>query len=199
MDNFKKLRILIDLDGTVTHTLPEWLEEIGKKTGVYAKVTDITSYALDQCPPLTEVSREDIFDVLNQDGFKENLSLIRDASLIIRQLHEAGHEIYFVTARKRPESICATFPFMDKNFPFLDPSRIIFCQDKHLVKGDVLIEDNPAVMRKYKEEWPDALVMGFVWPYNKAYRRTLFYPLSLEIGWSNVLYPIFNKATGRLP
>ena len=40
-----------------------------------------------------------------------------------------------------PSSFADKFQWMEKNFPFIPPSRIVFCGDKNIVNADVLIDD----------------------------------------------------------
>jgi 5'(3')-deoxyribonucleotidase len=40
-----------------------------------------------------------------------------------------------------PSSFADKFQWMEKNFPFIPPSRMVFCGDKNIVNADVLIDD----------------------------------------------------------
>ena len=52
------------------------------------------------------------------------------------------HDIYITSAAMEvPSSFADKFQWMEKNFPFIPPSRMVFCGDKNIVNADVLIDD----------------------------------------------------------
>ena len=40
-----------------------------------------------------------------------------------------------------PSSFADKFQWLERHFPFIPPSRIVFCGDKNIVNADVLIDD----------------------------------------------------------
>ena len=49
-----------------------------------------------------------------------------------------------------PTSFDAKFKWLEKHFPFIPPSRIVFCGDKHIISADVLIDDRSRHFKKFR-------------------------------------------------
>ena len=54
-----------------------------------------------------------------------------------------GHEIYVVTATHYKTLRAKMERVLFRYFPFLDWSHVIITENKHLIRGDVLIDDGP--------------------------------------------------------
>jgi len=68
-----------------------------------------------------------------------------------------------------PSSFAAKFRWLERHFPFLPPSHIVFCGDKGIIDADYLIDDNPRQFRRFRGEG-----ILFTSPHNKlikGYRR----------------------------
>jgi len=165
----KKLRILIDIDSVVADTLPYWLDRIGKDTGVYAKIEDITLWEMSKCPPLNQLTPKQIFGVLQDPGFIENVPPMPGVAEALKKLMDQGHEIYLLTARHGPVSMPETLTWVKKNLPFLNPEKqIIFCYDKNLIQGDIIIDDKAETLEKYLASHPRSLAFKIIYPYNAS-------------------------------
>jgi len=164
----KKLRILIDLDGIVCDTYPYWLDHIFFHTGIRAGVEDLTQWDISKCPPLTNVPAEVINSRLQDPGFYLGIKPILGAQEYIKRLHDEGHEIYFVTARHGDTSMPETIQWMAIHFPWIiTDKQVNFVYDKHIIRGDVLIDDKAQTLIRYGEEYPFATLMAIEYPYNR--------------------------------
>lgn len=162
------MRILVDLDGIVTDTLPYWLDRIFEKSGVRAHPEQITNWNLNENPPLDTVHQGIIFGLLNSEGFNLALKPMNDVSPVLHRLHKAGHEIQIVTARHGDVCMKETIQWLKQHMPWLAVTkRVGFYYDKEHIKGDVLIDDKAATLIKYREEHPNAHLITIDYPYNK--------------------------------
>lgn len=171
----KKFRILVDLDSTITDTLPAWLTVITAKTGVKVTVDDITEWNMCKCGPLTQLTPDQIFDVLHDPAFLQTILPIEGALENLKKLHDFGHEIKVVTARQHPNTVVAAMDWVKTFMPWFDPQKnLIFAYDKHIIKADVMIDDKGQTLEEYKVNWPKALCLGIQYPYNSYLKYNLF-------------------------
>lgn len=164
----KKLTILVDVDGIVADTLPTWLEWIERLTGVKATPADITNWTLHACPPLNKLKPNQLYDILNMPGFNANLPLMPGAAKELFELHNQGHNLYLLTARFGDVCISETLKWVKEHLPFINPEKQMgFMADKHLVRGDVLIDDKGETLIKYQECNPSSKIVTINYPYNQ--------------------------------
>jgi len=161
------MRILVDVDGIITDTLPAWLKRIHETTGVKAKVSDITKWNLNECPPLDQVPVADLMAPLNEPGFTAHLPMMADADIFLKKLHDAGHDVNVVTARHGIVCTAETLQWFKAMMPWFDSSqKLWFLRDKHLMAADVLIDDKVENLAAYKKAHPKAHLITISYPYN---------------------------------
>jgi 5'(3')-deoxyribonucleotidase len=77
----------------------------------------------------------------HKDFFKD-LPVIENSIEMVEKLHNK-HEVFIASAAQEfPHSLAHKNEWLDKYFPFIHWRRRIFCGDKSVLKGDVLIDDN---------------------------------------------------------
>ena len=106
---------------------------------------------------------------LRSEDFFDVLAVMPESQRVLRRL-QMNYEVFIATAAMEvPSSFNAKFKWLGKHFPFIRPSRIVFCGDKSILYGDYLIDDNPKQLRRFSGE-------GILYssPHNagvKGYRR----------------------------
>ncbi len=86
-------------------------------------------------------SRDHFNAIPHAPGFFADLEVIAGSQEALLELSR-HHDIYITSAAMEvPSSFADKFQWMEKNFPFIPPSRIVFCGDKNIVNADVLIDD----------------------------------------------------------
>lgn len=162
------MRILVDMDGIVTDTLPAWLQRIYETTGVKATPSDVVKWNLIENPPLNQLTPQQLFSILNEPGFNKTLPQMADAAHYLGQLHKAGHDISIVTARAGTNCKPETEQWLREMMPWLNiDKRVWFIYDKHRVTGDVLIDDKAETLIQYRQEHPNAHLVTIDYPYNQ--------------------------------
>ena len=74
-------------------------------------------------------------------SFFADLALMPDCQDVIRELADR-HDVYIVTAAMDvPCSFDAKYQWLQRHFPFIPPSQIVFCGDKGIIDADYLIDD----------------------------------------------------------
>lgn len=157
--------VLIDIDSTVADCLPYWLDEIHKEHGIKAEMEHVDKWDMAACPPLDQVGPQKVYGMLQRPGFNLNMPIMPGAAEAIKKLIDLGDKVYLVTARKGAVCMAETFDWIKKHLPFLKENQLIFCADKHLLKGDVMIEDKPEYILSCLEEGMD--VIGIEYAYNR--------------------------------
>jgi 5'(3')-deoxyribonucleotidase len=83
-------------------------------------------------------------------SFFADLALLPDCESVIRELSER-HDVYIVSAAMDvPVSFDAKFKWLQRHFPFIPPSRMVFCGDKGVIDADYLIDDQPRHFARFR-------------------------------------------------
>jgi 5'-nucleotidase len=191
------LTTIIDIDGTLCDTLPTWLDAIGKKTGVYAKLSDIVRWNMHECPPLDTLQPDDIYGFLDEPNFNLNLPVMSGAQDAVRQLMSDGHKLYFVTARFGLYGMPETLQWMERHFPAVNARKQLgFFADKHLIRADVIVDDRADTLETYWRNHPHSTSIGIGYPYNA---RLIGWPQYCLVpygpdAWSEIVKIVGEKA-----
>ena len=137
------MKILIDMDDVMIDFMPLLAEEISKKFlgGCGKSYEEIDCWDLHKVYP--NLTADEIFRPIKQLYFWHNVMPKDGAVKYIRQLILDGHEVFVVTAA-HPDTVKFRATFVMKNyFPFIPITNVIVTSRKQMIKGDILIDDNP--------------------------------------------------------
>lgn len=74
-------------------------------------------------------------------GFFRGLKPITDSRAVMEELTKK-YEVYIASAAMQfPNSLEEKSEWLDEHFPFIPWQRRVLCGDKHILKGDILIDD----------------------------------------------------------
>ena len=159
------MRILVDLDGICVNLMEPWLEWYEcnlAEDDEEVSVEDIT----DKIHTIVRGGKK-VYDALNLEGWFNQLPELPGAVAAVQKMHDAGHHV--VICSSPGNSIYAPSDktrWVFRHMPFLDKTNMIITHQKHLVNGDILIDDDPEKAELYKEAWPDSQVLAIAWPWN---------------------------------
>lgn len=169
------MRILLDVDGVVgdlvgaiCRHLPGRVEE------------DFTEYAIDA--KLTPVERQVVEALAHKPGFALSIPVYSGSREFVRQLSDYG-AVYFLTAPWHS----ATWESERRewvSFHFERPTISCPAVYKHLISGDVLIEDRPETLLTWSDDHPrgSALLMDRPWNRSaRGYRRVRSYAEVIDV------------------
>jgi len=164
----RKLVIMCDIDGILADTLPYWLQKIGDDTGVYAKTEDITRWELSKCAPFEgKVSEERICRHFDLPNYHLDIPVMPGAVEGVKKLMDAGHDVYFVTARFGACGVVETLQWVKNHFPFVNVHKqVVFLKDKYRFQADVIIDDRAENLEDYWGAHGFASCIGIIYPYN---------------------------------
>jgi 5'(3')-deoxyribonucleotidase len=108
-------------------------------------------------------------EYLRSEDFFAVLDVMPDAPRVIEAL-QSKYEVFIATAAMEvPTSFTAKYQWLERHFPFIPASHIVFCGDKAILRAEYLIDDNPRQLRRFEGEG-----ILYTSPHNihvKGYRR----------------------------
>lgn len=134
------LRILIDMDDVMADAVARFLEWYERDFGVRFSREQLHGTTLKEIVPPEH--RKTVLMYPHTKGFFKDLPVIEDSKEIIEALNNK-YEIFVVSAAMEfKHSLYDKFEWLDEHFPFIPWKRRVFCGDKTIAKGDVLIDDH---------------------------------------------------------
>jgi len=162
------MRILLDIDGVCAGWTEAVADRIYKHSG--GEVTmDLTGWF--KSATLPAAIRAKVMADMNAPGFCYGFDVLPGAKEAIRELRAAGCEVHFVTAIwNSPTWVYDRNRWLTKHKLAAAPRGVTYTKDKHVVKGDIFVDDKISNVESWKEHWPNGF--GVVWaqPWNTEYR-----------------------------
>jgi 5'-nucleotidase len=142
-----RLRIAIDMDEVMADALAEHVRRYNEAFSGDIRVEDLTGRHLEDCVPAEH--REAAVSMFDASFFEE-LALLPDCVDVIRELTER-FEVFIVSAAMDvPLSFEAKYRWLQRHFPFIPSSHIVFCGDKSIIDADYLIDDRARHFERFK-------------------------------------------------
>lgn len=170
----KTLTILVDMDDTIEELLDPWLDYLNKKYSLHVTRDDVTSW--DICQTFPMLTEEQVFEPLGDEELWKKVKPYPDAVEYLQRLIEDGHIVYIVTASHYHTIDMKLNHVLFKYFPFIKYDDIIIARRKDMIRGDVLIDDNPfnllngvhkgILFDKPHNQWCDTTKSGICRAYN---------------------------------
>ena len=163
----KKMQILVDLDGIVVDLLDNWLRLYNEEWNDSLTHSDITDWYLHKS--VVPACGADVYKYLDLPGTFLHSKPIPGAIESLGRLKELGHDITIVSS---PATASHTYSqkieWCTKHLPFLKSADVILAKKKHLIYGDLLIDDFAENLTAYKKSWPNGMTATIAYPYNKS-------------------------------
>ena len=135
------------MDDVLINLLDAWIRILNKKYNRNVKREDIKQWDMHIAFP--GLSDKELFGILNEEEFWDEVCPFYDAVFYLKKLKDEGHKIVVATASHYRTIMHkldkAFFPY----FTYLDWKDIIMINDKSLLKGDVIIDDNPDKIKHF--------------------------------------------------
>jgi 5'-nucleotidase len=141
-------RICVDMDEVMADTLAEHLRRYNETFDEAVKPDDLAGRALWEITPLDR--QQELRAFLDAEDFFEDLPLMADAQQVLKEL-SARFEIFIATqAMVVPNSLGPKFRWLQRHFPFIEPTHYVFCGDKSILLADYLIDDQPKNLLRFE-------------------------------------------------
>lgn len=154
------MTIITDMDDVLINLLDAWIRILNKRYNRNVKHEDIKQWDMHVAFP--GLSDKELFGILNEEEFWDEVCPFYDAVFYLKKLKDEGHKIVVATASHYRTIMHkldkAFFPY----FTYLDWKDIIMINDKSLLKGDIIIDDNPDNIKNF-----DGLKLLRDAPYNQ--------------------------------
>lgn len=143
----RRQRIAIDMDEVMADALTEHLRRYNVAYGTNLTPADLSGRHLEQHIP---AAHRDAAEAMLDASFFEELAVLPDCQEVVRELADR-YEVFIASAAMDvPCSFDAKYRWLQRHFPFIPPSHIVFCGDKTIVDADYLIDDRPRHFAKFK-------------------------------------------------
>ena len=135
----RRLRVAADMDEVIADSLTRHLSLYNQASGENVTPELIREKGLKAS---IAAKHRHLFDRLpHEDGFFEDLGVIPNSQHAL-QLLSSEYDVFITSAAMEvPNSFNAKFRWLQKHFPFIPTSNIVFCGDKEIVDADYLIDD----------------------------------------------------------
>ena len=157
--------ILIDMDGImIIDMLQQWLDKYYKLSGDRVNASDVVTWSVDDF-----IERPDLLSkVLEKPLFHKELLPTSSFVSVFKKLMKLDLDIIVLTqpARRADFSVRDKRDWMKELFPKFELSNMIFAHRKEMIDGDVLFDDNPEHLRKWKKRHPKGITATIEHPYN---------------------------------
>lgn len=150
--------LLFDVDGTVVNTPELWLNWISSKTKNKFSRNNMKYYESFEEQFSKINTTIDLYDFWRQSDLYDNLTPYKQSVLFYKELKKGKHQVLFVShSNIFPEHIRSKKAFLRKYFP--DHDGFISTDKKEMVRGDVIVDDCPNHLFKYKERNPASVCL----------------------------------------
>lgn len=160
--------IYIDMDDTIADCAGYWIKEINRELHLNIVKKDILTFGIPGLADiLPKVYMEPILEIIRRRGFFLGLDPLPGAQEVISELLRWSwkYDVYFTTAML-PKSY---YTHQEKcmwlqEYFHVGEERIIFTHQKHLLRGDVMIDDKLENLKDFK-----GYRIVFDQPWNRCY------------------------------
>lgn len=156
-----KTKVLVDMDGVLVDLFPAWIHSYSVSSGQVLFPEDITAYELGE---IIE-DQETLYRELDFESVPPKLGAKAFGALLERPDLDVYVVSYAHTSNRHAHA--QKLEWLEHYFPNLDLDRVIFTRHKELVRGDVLIEDNPGNINRWLDANPEGRVGLVLAPYNE--------------------------------
>jgi 5'-nucleotidase len=159
----ERLRIAIDMDEVMADALGEHLRRYNAAFGATLAPAELRGHHLEDW--VAPAQREAVEAMLDASFFA-GLEVMPDCREVVRELAARHHVLVVTAAMDVPCSFAAKFHWLQRHFPFIPASQIVFCGDKGIVDADYLIDDRARHFERFKGQ-----PLLFSAPHNAAESR----------------------------
>lgn len=135
------MTILIDMDDVLERLVDGWVKYLNIQYDTGVSPDEVTDWNVGLSFPM--LTREQVYSVETDDRLWDYVEPMPGADEALRKLIRDGHTIYIVTATKYQTLKAKMEKVLFRYFPYLSWDQVIITRDKHMIKGDVLIDDGP--------------------------------------------------------
>jgi 5'(3')-deoxyribonucleotidase len=135
------------MDEVMADTLAEHIRRYNQTFDEDVTTQDLAGKGLFDITPLDR--RQQLRAFLDAEDFFEDLAVMPGSQEVLQQL-SSRFEIFIATqAMAVPNSLGSKYRWLQRHFPFIPPTRYVFCGDKSILLADYLIDDLPKNLLRF--------------------------------------------------
>jgi 5'(3')-deoxyribonucleotidase len=170
--------VLFDCDGVVSDFTSAWLRLARDMFGISATEEDVTQYCIEDALGVSLDQAAAIYERLLEPGFAfERIEKYPDANALHDLLADSRFDCYFVTSPMRSYEVGRRCTWTHDREHWLhnefgvQGKRVIHASTKHIVFGDVLVEDSVANLERWMRFWYDENDGAVGWLIDRPWNR----------------------------
>ncbi|MEO1485016.1 MAG: 5'(3')-deoxyribonucleotidase [Bacteroidota bacterium] len=141
------MTIFVDMDEVIANTYQAHIDLYNQEHNGNLSASDCFGKEVWQCVPLEH--QDGVKKHAYRLGFFKDLEVIPGSQKVLEEL-SAKHQVYIASAAMQfPNSLKEKSDWLDEHFPFILWQNRILCGHKHILKGDVLIDDRPYNLKNF--------------------------------------------------
>lgn len=142
------MTLFVDMDEVIADTYNAHIERYNRDFNENLTEAMCMGREVWQCVP--EDRQESVHKHASLDGFFTDLVPIKDSQAVLKELSQK-YEVYIASAAMQyPKSLIEKYHWLDTHFPFIHWKKRILCGDKHILHGDILIDDRTFNLETFK-------------------------------------------------
>ncbi len=143
-------RIAIDMDEVMADTMGHCLNLYNSDFGMQLTPEHFRGRHLFEVIDIEH--RQRVLEYFSSEEFFAEIGLMEGSQEVIRSLAEKYEVFVASAAMDVPCSFTAKFEWLNRHFPFIPSSHIVFCGDKSILAADYLIDDNIRHLTRFRGE-----------------------------------------------
>jgi 5'(3')-deoxyribonucleotidase len=171
--------ILLDCDGPLAAFTQAYLRALWMETGYRVDVEEVDRWDIHECVFFKRIARErgivntnslrELVDAhVVKPGFCADITPQPGAREAVTRLSEIG-DVYIVTSPwdSSPTWMHERTQWVARHFPNIGRRRVIQTAQKHLIRGDVFVDDKASHVEEWAEAWPEGRPILFDMHHNR--------------------------------
>lgn len=162
--------ILLDVDGVIADFRKLYIEIASEIIGAQQCVINPYEWESGDALGLTEDEKKRVDAVLYDQGTALKIEPYPDAIESVLELDRSGHDVYFVTKPLDGADTWASdrILWLRKYFGNKLGNKYVLTGCKHLVRGDIFVDDKVENVQPWKEIWKHSLPILWAHEYNST-------------------------------
>ena len=141
------MTLFVDMDEVIADAYYAHIEIYNRDFDKQLTLEECYGKEVWQCVP--EEHQESVRKHASRIGFFRDLVPIDDSQEVLRELANK-YELFIASAAMQyPDSLKEKSDWLDRFFPFIPWQNRILCGDKHILRGDILIDDRSYNLQKF--------------------------------------------------
>jgi len=158
-------RICVDMDEVLADALGEHIRLYNRDFGANLTKADLKNRWLTDF--VEDEQREEVMQYLHGTEFFADLEVMEDSQRVMERLADK-YEVFVASAATAfPNSFTPKFRWLERHFPWVPASHVVFCGDKSILAADYLIDDMPWNLERFRGEG-----ILYTAPHNEQYVST---------------------------